>query len=229
MSPSQVSPAAYARACVEALVGGRPAPRPPVDEPYEVAAACFVSIKTEGGDLRGCIGTLTPCEPCLGDEIARNAYAAAFSDPRFYPIRPAELRDLVYSVDVLSDSEPTTLDGLDPVRFGVIVSRGHRRGVLLPDLPTITTAGQQVAIALQKAGISADEDYELARFTVRRYRETEGAEIGVCWTDERTAEGEVTCAPESEAQELATDGHVAGPASETLAATGEAMPPEPEG
>ena len=101
--------------------------------------------------------------------------------------------------------------------------------MLLPDLPTVTTASQQVAIALQKAGISANEDYELARFTVRRYRETEGAEVGVCWTDERTAEGEVTCAPEGEAQELATDGQAGEPATETLAATGEAMPPEPEG
>ena len=122
MSSPPVSPAAFARACVEALVGGRPAPPPPADESYEAPAACFVSIKTQGGDLRGCIGTLTPCEPCLGDEIARNAYAAAFSDPRFYPVRPAELADLVYSVDILSDSEPTTLDGLDPARFGVIVT-----------------------------------------------------------------------------------------------------------
>jgi AmmeMemoRadiSam system protein A len=219
MSPPLVSPAAYARACVEALVGGRPAPQPPADELYGSLAACFVSIKTHEGDLRGCIGTLTPCEACLGDEIARNAYAAAFSDPRFYPVRPAELGDLVYSVDVLSDSEATTLDGLDPARFGVIVSRGHRRGVLLPDLPTVTTVSRQVAIALQKAGISAGEDYELARFTVQRFRETEGAEVGVCWTDERTAEGEVTCAPQDEAEEPATGAPVV---------TRDARPAEPE-
>jgi len=219
MSPPLVSPAAYARACVEALVGGRPAPQPPADELCGSLAACFVSIKTHGGDLRGCIGTLTPCEACLGDEIARNAYAAAFSDPRFYPVRPAELGDLVYSVDVLSDSEATTLDGLDPARFGVIVSHGHRRGVLLPDLPTVTTVSRQVAIALQKAGISASEDYELARFTVQRFRETEGAEVGVCWTDERTAEGEVTCAPQDEAEEPATGAPVV---------TREARPAEPE-
>jgi len=229
MSAPSVSPATYARACVEALVGGRPAPRPPADEPYGAAGACFVSIKTKGGDLRGCIGTLTPCESCLGDEIARNAYAAAFSDPRFYPVRPAELAGLIYSVDVLSDSEPTTLDELDPARFGVIVSRGHRRGVLLPDLPTVTTAGQQVAIALQKAGISTSEDYELERFTVRRFRETEGTDVAVCWSDERTGEGEVTCAPEDQAEGLSTGGQSEAPAAATPAGTSEAPPTQPEG
>ena len=227
MSTPPVSPAAYARACVEALVGGRPAPQPPADEPYEVPAACFVSIKTHDGDLRGCIGTLTPCEPCLGDEIARNAYAAAFSDPRFYPVRPAELGDLAYSVDVLSESEPTTVDALDPSRFGVIVSCGHRRGVLLPDLPTVTTVSRQVDIALQKAGIAADEDYELARFTVRRFRETESDGVAVCWTDERTAEGEVTCAPENEA-EGSTAARTEGSATDGPVEVGETGPPEAE-
>jgi AmmeMemoRadiSam system protein A len=197
MEPGAVSPAVYARACVEALVGGSPAPAPPGDELYQSLAACFVSIKTRGGDLRGCIGTLTPCEACLGDEIARNAYSAAFSDPRFHPVRPPELAGLTYSVDVLSDSEPTAAGGLDPARYGVIVSCGHRRGVLLPDLPTVTTAEVQVAIALQKAGISPDEDYALARFTVRRFRESEGNGVGVCWSEETAPEGEVTCAPES--------------------------------
>ncbi len=195
MDPTSVSPAAYARACVEALVGGQPAPPLPADELYGTLAACFVSIKTRAGDLRGCIGTLSPSEPCLGDEIARNAYAAATSDPRFYPVRPPELAALTYSVDVLSDSEPTTRDGLDPSRYGVIVSCGHRRGVLLPDLPTVTTVELQVAIALQKAGISPDEDYALARFTVRRFREEEGSEVAVCWSDEGEAEDEVACAP----------------------------------
>ncbi len=73
-------PADYARTCVEAFVGGRPAPPPPADALYDRVAACFCSLKKHG-ELRGCIGTLTPAEPSLGDEIARNAYAAAFRDP----------------------------------------------------------------------------------------------------------------------------------------------------
>ncbi|HJW75407.1 MAG TPA: AmmeMemoRadiSam system protein A, partial [Thermoleophilia bacterium] len=218
MAAPGVSPAAYARACVEALVDGRQAPDPPEDEPYQARAACFVSVKTRSGDLRGCIGTLTPCEPSLGEEIQHNAYAAAFSDPRFYPIRATELGELAYSVDVLSDSEPATVAELDPMRFGVIVSCGHRRGVLLPDLPSVTTAAQQVAIALQKAGISPDERFDLARFTVRRFRETEGGQIGVCWTDESAAEDEVTCAPPDDAAEsgnVAAGESAAGAATET--------------
>jgi AmmeMemoRadiSam system protein A len=222
MDPA-VSPAAYARAGVAALAGGRPAPPPPAGELYQTLAACFVSIKTRSGDLRGCIGTLSPSEARLGDEIARNAYAAAFSDPRFYPVRPAELGALTYSVDVLSDSEPTTVEGLDPVRFGVIVSCGHRRGVLLPDLPTVTTAGQQVGIALQKAGISPSEDYALARFTVRRFRETEGGDVRACRSDETVPEGEVTCVSEDETQK--STGEAGAPAGEAPGAAGETTGP----
>jgi len=100
-----VGPADYARRCVEAFVGGRPAPPPPADALYERPAACFCSLKKRG-ELRGCIGTLTPSEPSLGHEIARNAYAAAFHDPRFPPVAAAELDALTYSVDVLRPSEP---------------------------------------------------------------------------------------------------------------------------
>ena len=53
------SPADYARRCVEALVGGRPAPPAPAEPFYGRVAACFCSLK-KNGELRGCIGTLTP-------------------------------------------------------------------------------------------------------------------------------------------------------------------------
>lgn len=173
MQPSP-SPAEYARACVEALVQGRAIPEAPADGFYGRLAACFVSIHRRGGDLRGCIGTLEPCEPTLGAEIARNACAAAFRDPRFYPVGAAELADLDYSVDVLGAIEPTTLDQLDPRRYGVVVSAGSRRGVLLPDLPTVRTVRDQVAIALQKAGIAPSERFDVGRFTVERYAEGAG-------------------------------------------------------
>jgi MEMO1 family protein len=163
-------PAAYARACIEALVAGRPVPCVPAEDLYEGRAACFVSIKKRG-DLRGCIGTLAPCEPCLGDEIARNARSAAFGDPRFPPVCCEELEDLTYSVDVLSDSEPCTLADLDPKVYGVIVEAGWRRGVLLPDLAGVDTVERQVGIALQKAGISPSEGFAVSRFTVTRHRE----------------------------------------------------------
>lgn len=166
----RLGPADCARQCVEALTRGLPMPPAPEDPLYGIRAACFVSIK-KLGMLRGCIGTLEPTEQDLAHEIIRNARSAATQDPRFPPVRAVELDDLSYSVDVLSASEPATFDTLDPRRYGVIVSCGWRRGVLLPDLPGVDDVARQVGVALQKAGIEPDEAFELRRFTVTRYRE----------------------------------------------------------
>lgn len=170
MNAAVLGPADYARRCVEALTQGHPAPEPPANPLFAVPAACFVSIKRLGA-LRGCIGTLEPAEDDLGHEIARNALCAATRDPRFPPVVAAELDELSYSVDVLSPSVPASREDLDPRRFGVIVCTAWRRGVLLPDLPGIFSVEEQVEIALQKAGIRPDEDYDLLRFTVTRYAE----------------------------------------------------------
>ena len=72
---------------------------------------------------------------------------------------------------MLSASEPVTSAELDPTRYGVIVAAGFRRGVLLPDLAGVDTVARQLAIALQKAGISPDEEFAIERFTVTRYHE----------------------------------------------------------
>ena len=161
---------AYARACVEAAVLRQTPPELPADAIFRRRSGCFVTIKRDGA-LRGCIGTLTPNAPDLGDEIARNARAAAFRDPRFAPIGPDELPDLSYSVDVLGASEPCSIGDLDPRVYGVIVSSGARRGVLLPDLTGIDDAEQQLTIVLQKAAIAPDEPYAIERFRVERYPE----------------------------------------------------------
>lgn len=165
-------PADYACACVVAVVCHEMVPAAPRHEAYERRSACFVSLKKHG-ELRGCVGTLEPIEADLGHEIARNAYSAAFQDSRFAPVREDELVHLVCSLDVLSPSEPCTLAELDPRRFGVIVAAGLRRGVLLPDLAGVDETAQQVAIALQKAGIAPDEPFEVRRFSVERYRQGE--------------------------------------------------------
>ncbi|MDR2492842.1 MAG: AMMECR1 domain-containing protein, partial [Coriobacteriales bacterium] len=64
---------------------------------------------------------------------------------------------------------PAGLEGLDVRRYGVIVSSGRRRGLLLPDLEGVDTPAQQVAIALAKAGIDPQEAYRLERFEVVRH------------------------------------------------------------
>ncbi len=181
-------PADYARACVENLVCGRPLPEPPAGEFFAQAASCFVSLKKRGA-LRGCIGTLEPAERDLAAEIARNACSAAMRDPRFHRVREDELEDLSCSVDVLSASEACSLEDLDPCEYGVIVTCGLRRGVLLPDLEGIDTVGQQVGVALQKAGISPDEAFEVARFTVCRYREGEAPRGAAAETEHPEPDG----------------------------------------
>lgn len=136
----------------------------------DVRASCFVTLH-KFGQLRGCIGTLSPISDCLGDEIQRNAMSACTADPRFEPVTEDELPYLEYSVDVLSTPEHIdTESALNPKIYGVIVSKGARRGVLLPALEGVDTVGKQLSIAKQKAGLEPDEpDCELMRFTVKRH------------------------------------------------------------
>lgn len=133
-------------------------------------AGVFVSLKLDG-ELRGCIGTIFPTTGCIGDEIIQNALSAGLEDSRFYPVKKEELPELVYSVDVLGTPEPIrSVKELDPKKYGVIVTRGNKRGLLLPNLDGINTAQEQVAIALQKAGISPNEKYDMERFEVVRHK-----------------------------------------------------------
>lgn len=163
-----------ARASLEAWVSERRHIKPTADLPEELTgrrAACFVSLKIDG-QLRGCIGTLEPTKPSLAAEIIDNAISAGTRDPRFSPLRPGELQDLVYDVDVLTTPEPVTdTADLDASRYGVIVStRDGRRGVLLPDLEGVDSVEDQLRIAAQKGQIDLDfDDYQLMRFEVVRH------------------------------------------------------------
>ena len=145
----------------------------PGDLPTELThsrAGAFVSIHKHG-QLRGCIGTIQPAYDSLAEEIIHNAVSAAVRDPRFEPIRPDELPWLEINVDVLGTPEDiSSPDALDVKRYGVIVSSGHRRGLLLPDLEGVDTVEQQVSIARRKAGIGANEKADLQRFEVIRHR-----------------------------------------------------------
>ena len=133
-------------------------------------AGAFVSIHKQG-QLRGCIGTIAPTQRNLALEIIHNAISASSRDPRFDPIQPDELPLLEISVDVLGEPEDIASEAeLDVRRYGVIVSRGARRGLLLPDLDGVDTVEQQVAIARRKAGIGPSERVTLQRFEVIRHR-----------------------------------------------------------
>ncbi|MEW6540841.1 MAG: AmmeMemoRadiSam system protein A [Bacillota bacterium] len=146
-------------------------PPDPGDVPpeFQRSGGTFVSIKKHG-QLRGCIGTILPTRDTIVEEVLQNALAAANRDPRFFPVRAAELEDLQYSVDVLSPLEPVEdLSTLDPKQYGVVVSHGRRSGVLLPDLEGIDTVADQLAIVREKAGLAPDAPIKVERFTVTRY------------------------------------------------------------
>lgn len=149
--------------------GTRPSPPElPIDLPKE--AGCFVSIHTTStGNLRGCIGTTGPTRETLAEEIIENSIAAAIHDPRFPPIDEEELSDLTINVDVLFPAEPTQVDELDPKRYGIIVSQGLKRGLLLPDLEGVDTVEEQLRIACMKAGIDPDSLFDIERFEVIRH------------------------------------------------------------
>lgn len=133
-------------------------------------AGTFVSLKKEGR-LRGCIGTIGPVRGSVAEEILANAISAGTEDPRFSPVSAEELEELEYSVDVLGRPEPVDSEAqLDAERYGVIVTNGNRRGLLLPNLEGVDTPFHQIAIARQKAGISPDEPVDLERFEVVRHR-----------------------------------------------------------
>lgn len=133
-------------------------------------AGVFVSLKLDG-KLRGCIGTISPTTDCIADEIIQNAISAGTEDPRFYHVTEEELPRLVYNVDVLGKPEPiASSDDLDPRKYGVIVSKGRRSGLLLPDLEGIDNAEEQVSIALKKSGIRPNESYSMERFEVERHK-----------------------------------------------------------
>ena len=138
-------------------------------EMTERKAGVFVSIHKEGR-LRGCIGTIQPVRRSVAEEIICNAVSAATGDPRFDPVRPEELDRLEINVDVLSMPERIkSKDELDVKRYGVIVSSGSRRGLLLPDLDGIDTVDEQIDIARKKGGISLRDNITLERFEVIRH------------------------------------------------------------
>ncbi len=132
-------------------------------EMLSTAAGAFVSLH---------IGTISACCSCIAEEIIQNAVSACSRDYRFHKVAVSELPLLEYSVDILGEAEDIAgPDQLDVKRYGVIVSCGRKRGLLLPDLEGVDTVGEQIRIASAKAGISEeyDRNIRLQRFEVIRH------------------------------------------------------------
>jgi len=150
-----------ARETVEMVVRGMPPPSPEVSvlsAALRAPRSAFVTIRERTGELRGCIGNLEDTEETWRN-VRTAARGAAIRDPRFAPVAPWELADLVIDVSVLGDpvdlADPTLFD---PVVHGIIVDRDGRRALLLPNVgPPLGWDGERTLDAVcEKAGLPAD-------------------------------------------------------------------------
>jgi AmmeMemoRadiSam system protein A len=107
-----------------------------VDETLRRPAGAFVTLRTEVGDLRGCIGSIYPRE-ALYRAVHSSALSAAFRDPRFPPVRREEFGDLHIEISVMGPIERVaSVDDVVVGRDGLIISRGRCAGLLLPQVAT---------------------------------------------------------------------------------------------
>lgn len=104
------------------------------DETLRRPAGAFVTLNTRNGDLRGCIGSIIPVAP-LFQAVAQSAVNAAFRDPRFRPVTRVEIDDLELEISVMGVIERVVETGeIEVGRDGLIMSRGHAAGLLLPQV-----------------------------------------------------------------------------------------------
>jgi len=160
-----------ARSAIEAYIKENRTIDIPKDLPPEMKdkAGVFVSLHKKG-QLRGCIGTFLPTTGSVAEEIIANAIASSTKDPRFPPVTKEEVPELEISVDVLTKPVPVKdITELNAKKYGIIVSSGGRRGLLLPDLEGVDTPQQQIAICRQKAWIEDDVPVAIEKFEVRRF------------------------------------------------------------
>ncbi len=128
----------------------------------------FVTLKKEG-KLRGCMGTFLPTKKNLAEEIASVAASSA-QDPRFPPVMENELSELNIEIYILEKPERVeSLSELDPGKYGLLVKKDGKIGILLPGLSTIKTPAKQFKAACRKAGIVDLEDTSLFRFEAQKF------------------------------------------------------------
>ena len=146
----------------------------PADAPAPIAggpAGVFVTIHTAStGELRGCIGTISPTEDDPGAGGHQQRHRCGHARPAL-PARaaggvgwPGDRCEVLYPPEPIESP-----DQLDSKQYGVIVEQGYRRGLLLPDIPGIDDVATQVRYPRMKAGIGPKEPVVLFRFRVEKY------------------------------------------------------------
>lgn len=163
-----------ARQAIEQYLAGDNLDVPALKNELNKSQGVFVTLWEKPKKLRGCIGRTQGVAPTLSQEVAECAILAATKDPRFKPIQNAtELVDLWIELSLLMPLEAIAQRSqLDPARYGVVVAKGDRQGLLLPNVDGVHTVAEQLNIALRKGNIDRDEEYEMWRFEVLKLSES---------------------------------------------------------
>ena len=148
----------------QGLQTGRPLKVNLADFPAELTEhrATFVTLHKHH-QLRGCIGMLEAVRP-LAEDIAENAFLAAFKDPRFPPLAEDEFGELEIHLSILTPAEPVSFTSeqdlithLQPGIDGLILEEGRRRGTFLPSVwEQLPDPEQFLRHLKQKAGFAPD-------------------------------------------------------------------------
>ena len=166
---------ALARQALHSAAEGRPLPPPPPASPALLEpAGVFVTLRSQG-ELRGCIGQVEARGP-LVQTVAECAESAALRDPRFPPVAALEVPDIRIEISVLSPLFEIRPEQIEIGRHGLLISRGFRRGLLLPQVaPEWGWDAQRfLQETCRKAGLPADAWQHGARlqaFTTRVFSE----------------------------------------------------------
>ena len=162
--------------------GRRPALDLVDDEVLCRPAGAFVTLTAADGDLRGCIGSIHPVAP-LCRAVAQSAVSAAFRDPRFEPLTRDELGAIHLEISVMGPIEPLpSVESIIVGRHGLIISRGHHTGLLLPQVATEYGWDAEAFLTQTcvKAGLPRDAwrrpDTRIEHFSAEVFGELEVAE-----------------------------------------------------
>jgi AmmeMemoRadiSam system protein A len=147
-----------ARETLDCYLSGKDLPPFAADDPVlQEKRGVFVTLK-KGGELRGCIGYIQPVKP-LAEAVREVAVQSATSDPRFPSVRHKELKEISIEISVLTVPEKVTADEVILGRDGVIVKKGCRQGVFLPQVAGETGWSKEEFLGnlcLHKAGLPSD-------------------------------------------------------------------------
>jgi len=104
-------------------------PTPHLSEPRGAFTSLYVR-----GDLRGCVGYVSPITSVYR-AVIETARAAAFEDTRFYPVKIGEAELLTIELSILSSPRPISAEEVEIGRHGLLISMAGNRGLLLPQVP----------------------------------------------------------------------------------------------